>query len=205
MDSPVFNKVRQAAELVALSRKPEDHALSANSVILKGAHDCNVHVDYQPETGSIVLAFVGARSPRRAVTSPTQPACSCREAAFLCAGTSDWDMMTKDRFSGRVAPTWSPNDNVKVHKQLLAGLNSLIQTRGDKPSLMDTIVFKSGVRRGRCADQAACIATHTHTLHACRATFRAASRASGTALAEASRRSQHSGPGARCRRQMCVA
>lgn len=60
MDSPIFNKVKEAAEIVQLARTLEDHALSPHSVLMKGREDSYLHVDYVPETGGITLAFVGA-------------------------------------------------------------------------------------------------------------------------------------------------
>lgn len=60
MDSPIFNKVKEAAEIVAFARNLKDHALSPHSVLMKGRDDSCLHVDYVPETGGITLAFVGA-------------------------------------------------------------------------------------------------------------------------------------------------
>jgi hypothetical protein len=60
MNSPVFNKVKEAVEIVNLARKLEDHALSPHSVLMQGRDDTHLHVDYVPETGGITLAFVGA-------------------------------------------------------------------------------------------------------------------------------------------------
>lgn len=59
MDSPIFNKVKEAAEMVHLARDLKDHALSPHSVLMHGREDSYVHVDYVPETGGITLAFVG--------------------------------------------------------------------------------------------------------------------------------------------------
>jgi hypothetical protein len=72
MNSPVFNKVKEAVEVVNLARKLEDHALSPHSVLMQGRDDTYLHVDHVPETGGITLAFVGAQT-----TAHTVRICLC--------------------------------------------------------------------------------------------------------------------------------
>ena len=62
------------------------------------------------------------------------------------ASSDGWDEITKDRYSGRVTPEWSPNKDAKVHRMFLACVDSMIKPRGEQPSLMDTIVYLTGVR-----------------------------------------------------------
>jgi hypothetical protein len=72
MNSPVYNKVKEAVEIVNLARKLEDHALSPHSVLMQGRDDTYLHVDHVPETGGITLAFVGTL-----MTAHTVHICLC--------------------------------------------------------------------------------------------------------------------------------
>lgn len=62
------------------------------------------------------------------------------------ASSDGWDEITKDRYSGRTNPEWSPDKDVKVHRMFLSCVDSMIKPRGEQPSLMDTIVYLTGVR-----------------------------------------------------------
>lgn len=65
---------------------------------------------------------------------------------MYAASSDGWDEVTKDRYSGRVTPEWSPNKDAKVHRMFLSCVDSMIKARGEQPSLMDTIVYLTGVR-----------------------------------------------------------
>eukprot|EP00892_Ulva_mutabilis_P000708 jgi/Ulvmu1/10638/UM066_0018.1 len=129
MEHPIFVKLQEAAEVVALAQNNLEHkAISPNSVLLAGVSQCHVHVSYQQATGGIILAFVAQ---------------------------DDWDQITKDRFSGRAVPSWAPDADIKVHKSMLAQVDSLVhapQSQGGQgngaaaaqPPLMDVMTYLTG-------------------------------------------------------------
>lgn len=78
---------------------------------------------------------------------------------LMHAAKDDWDQITKDRYSGRAVPTWAPDDDIKVHKRMLAQFDSLVappEVQGGKgdaataaaagPPLLDVMTFLTGVR-----------------------------------------------------------
>lgn len=145
---PVLSKVAEAAAYVQNGATKEAKALSDNSILLLGNNDSYCHVDYDSGTGGVILCFVG---------------------------NTDWDTITKDRYSGREKPSWVPGDDIKCHAHLLAQFDSLLHPKKDTEqlSLLEAIMFQSNVRQPpACAvfDCSSCRSSprlQAHYLHCC--------------------------------------